>query len=67
MNFIRGLGWLIGGVVATVGFLFLMLSRGDAGIDSATFLFGFIWVTVGLLFVLFAEIMHSQLMGSATR
>lgn len=67
MNIIRSIGWVIGGIVTTIGFLFLMVSRGEAGLDSATFLFGFIWVTVGLLFVLFAELMHSHLIGASPR
>lgn len=65
MRFIRTIGWVIGGGVALVGLFFIYLAMsGDGGIGSTDFLFGFVWVVVGLFFVFTAEIVETHLLRS---
>lgn len=69
MKIVRTTGWVIGGIVALVGFFFVYraLSGDGGGVGSTQFLFGFVWLVVGLLFLFFAEIVETHLLRAGGR
>ncbi len=65
---IRLFGWAVGGAVALVGiYLMYVTVEGGGGVADTQFLVGFVWAVVGGLFVLFSELLASQVFGRGAR
>lgn len=68
VSIIRLFGWLIGGAIALVGGYFMYLTLADGGgVAETDFLIGFVWVVVGGLFVIFAELLDTHVFRAAAR